>query len=154
MVIVLKKRYSGYFIFALIVIVFGLILSSSGTSVTILDSPCNSDCTMSDNICHEECDNVNECNYPSGDKYIGFDPLIGTSKPLTIKEICNLQKIGWVKPFNSTHNVICCNSNPVPKLTRTKLSISVDPSVKNIATLSRYVSYNGKIVTMYISVWE
>jgi hypothetical protein len=127
-----------------------LIFITSAGSVMVSDSPCKQDCTSFDNICHEECDDVNGCSYP-GDEYVGYNSL---GEPLTIKEICNLQKDGWVKSFNTTHNVICCSNAPTPKLDATKLTISVDPSVKNIVTLSRYVSYNGKIVTMYISVWE
>jgi hypothetical protein len=154
MALALKKRHGWYIIFVSVVITFSLILSYPATSVNVLDSPCKSDCTTFDNICSADCDNVNGCSYPSANDYLGYDYIIGLAEPKTIKEICNLQKAGWVKPFNSTYNVVCCNNIPTPKLTSTKLSISVDSSVKNIVTVSRYVNYNGKIVTMHISVWD
>ena len=125
-------------------LLFMLFSISPATSVEIDDSPCKADCTTFDNICHEECDGVNGCVY--NDTYYSAEWRF-------IKQVCNLQKKGWVKIFNATHDIICCNNTPHQRVSK-RFSIETKQGLDEIATVSRYINLNGKMVTMYISVWK
>jgi hypothetical protein len=96
---------------------------------------CLEECTTLDNpeICNAMCSCVNECNYDS-DKTMEF---------------CDGKKVNTLYRYNETHEIVCCEGAPIVRI---PLTTYVNSST--VITIQRVVWFEGRIVKMYITVFE
>jgi len=97
---------------------------------------CLPDCTTSatPGFCGP-CDCLNGCHY--------YDARA--------EELCNGEAKDSIVRYNLTHELRCCDGIPYP-IERIPLSVYVNSST--IITIQRVVWFEGRIIKMYITVFE
>lgn len=105
---------------------------------------CLQDCTQNDDVCHVECNNVNNCQFPTTTNLAGE----------SVSDICDNMHKGWVKPFDTNTEVVCCDNEPRSTTTNPLVNPSDNEGVADAYTMSRLIQIKGKIVNLLITVWE
>lgn len=115
-----------------------------------LGSVCQADCTRKGSeFCDPTCVGINGCGYDTS-----FTTML-YGQPADVMDVCNMQKKGWVKDFNSTHVVQCCNSTPYVKSGPVGKAIKIDANVSDVQSYEvRTVVRKGKLVTLHVSMWN
>ena len=93
---------------------------------------CESDCTYAgDNQIHGDCSNKNNCTFYDSNAAL----------------ICDLAQPGWIKEYNSTHDIRCPSGAP---LQVQKAEAIVSCSKENIMKTTKIINYKGKLVKFVI----
>ena len=108
------------------------------------DDSCDANCTRGDGRCHTDCSGIAGCD---------FDDEINDEGE-TAMEICDNQVDGWEKVFNDTHTILCCGGSPERIATLESLTPSPTSGPEQIHTFTRLISLKGKVVTMFVTLWE
>ncbi len=115
-----------------------------------LTNDCQPDCTKNDGICHWEC-----YDDPLG---CGYNAELKNSDGDSVREICSdpvfgSSKLGWIKKFNSTHLVVCCNGIPY-KSDNSTANLSLELQIPNLMSYSFPMNINGKLGLMHVLLWD
>ncbi len=99
---------------------------------------CTQDCTFQDDeYCHASCDGRVGCQFNS----------------TQTKNICNGKVSGWVVDYNTTHEIICCESSPHEKRYLRVVKIQTGIDIKNIVRIIRLVILRGKPAKMIVDTF-
>ncbi|MGM5482232.1 MAG: hypothetical protein ACQESF_02110 [Nanobdellota archaeon] len=112
--------------------------------------PCQSDCTREGSeYCDPTCVGINGCTY---------DPSYTTNlfgETSDVMDVCKMQKKGWVKKFDETKYVECCNSTPFVKSELESEDIKVGKGVEDVKSYEiKTILRKGKLVTLHLSMWQ
>ncbi len=100
--------------------------------------PCESDCTyINDRICHRECNGKVGCEF--------FDA--------NTTRICNNKNDGWVRAYNSTHEIICCEGEPY-ETQELRVVDTAASDVEHLVRQVRVVVFRGKPTKLVIDVFK
>jgi len=106
--------------------------SLSNAGPLISDFVCESDCTYAgDDQIHGDCNNQNNCTF--------YDDHTSA--------VCNLAQNGWIRQYNSTHNIKCPSSTPVQV---NKTEAIVVCSKENLVKTTKVIKYQGKLAKFII----
>jgi hypothetical protein len=99
----------------------------------VRDEECNPDCTKGfGSLCYVSCNGKNGCNF--------FNQKT--------MNVCDAQGKYFIKDYNLTHEVECCEGVPRIKVNSPKPVVKVDATT--IVRVSKPILYRGKVVNMII----
>ncbi len=97
---------------------------------------CETDCTLQgENTCRPECQGMSGCDFDS----------------VMTMQVCDGSQAGWFVPYNATFQVQCCVG--IPSL-RTQARIVGVRGARDVARVTRIVSYGGQLITLVIDVFQ
>ena len=102
----------------------------------IIGGICQDDCTYdSDDRCHAACNgSITGCMFYSKEAI----------------NICDTQKLGFVKDYNSSHSITCCENNPISNSEKKEAIVQCQTS--DIVKVTKLARYQGKPVKVIIAV--
>ncbi|MFW5991358.1 MAG: hypothetical protein ACOCQX_03955 [Candidatus Nanoarchaeia archaeon] len=112
--------------------------------------PCMEDCTRKESdYCDSTCVGINGCTYDDS-----FETELD-GETADIMDVCDMQKKGWTKDWNSTHTVECCNNNPEFSSDLAAESFDISTNVSDVDSYEvKSILRKGKMVTVHVSMWD
>jgi len=110
------------------------IIESPGSWGEVVIEDCMDDCTYKDdNTCHSDCDGRSECDF--------YNEMT--------KSACNNAQLQWIRNYNETHKVRCCEGIPEEKA---EVKSIVTCEKENMIKTTKLVRLNGKLVRLIVAV--